>query len=331
MAIGGTMNDLIERYIYDVKRRLKENQRNEIEKELRMNIEDMLNGDHSEDNVKSVLLSLGSPAKLAVNYKEPQYLISPEMFDDYIRVLTIVLIVFASITVIGGVVGAFFSTGSVFESILEVFFGSLIQSLFTGFGITTLIFVGMEAYQKKHKPEFKLDSLPKVPKVESRKNLRVEIIVEMIFSIVFGSIFVFLLLANYGEFTIVLDANTYEYSGQIIQQSVVNVFVPIVIMDMVLSNIIRIIKFKEDGYTLKLGIAYSILELTSLTIITILLLQPNLFNTGFTDLFNQALDIDFANTLGLAVKGIMSVVWIIVLIEQVVMWYRLIKQEKKVI
>ena len=35
------MKDLIERYIYDVKRRLKDDQRAEIEKELRMNIEDI--------------------------------------------------------------------------------------------------------------------------------------------------------------------------------------------------------------------------------------------------------------------------------------------------
>ncbi|PKK87505.1 MAG: hypothetical protein CVV63_00775 [Tenericutes bacterium HGW-Tenericutes-8] len=323
------MNDLIERYIYDVKRRLKENQRVEIEKELRMNIEDMLADDHSEANIKKVLLSLGSPAKLAVNYKEPQYLISPEMFDDYIRVLTIVLIVFASITVIGGVVGAFFSTETVFESILEVFFGSLIQSLFTGFGITTLIFVGMEAYQKKHKPEFKLESLPKVPKVESKKNLRVEIIVEMIFSIVFGIIFVFLLLTNYGEFTLVLNGNTHEYTGQIINQSVINIFIPLIIVSMVISNIIRIIKFKEGGYTLKLGIAYTLFELASIIIFTVIVLQPNLFENGFIEVLNQALDIDFAHTMNLTVKGIISMVWIIFLIEQVVIWYKLIKQEKK--
>src|SRR5690606_19558338 len=118
------MKDLIERYIYDVKRRLREDQRAEIEKELRMNIEDMLADDYSDENIESVLLSLGSPAKLANNYKEPRYLISPDIFDDYIRVLIIVLIVFASVSMIGGLIGAFFQTNIALEDVLEIVFGS---------------------------------------------------------------------------------------------------------------------------------------------------------------------------------------------------------------
>ena len=57
--------NLIERYVYDVTRRLPEKEREDVMKELRANIYDMLPEGASEDAVKKVLYELGSPVSLA--------------------------------------------------------------------------------------------------------------------------------------------------------------------------------------------------------------------------------------------------------------------------
>jgi hypothetical protein len=68
---------MIERYLYDVTKRLPEDIREDVRIELRSNIEDMLSDDPNDEEIERVLLELGSPAKLAVKYHpNPRYLIS---------------------------------------------------------------------------------------------------------------------------------------------------------------------------------------------------------------------------------------------------------------
>ena len=82
------MADMIERYVYDVTRRLPEKDRAEVGRELGASIYDMLADDADEAEIRRVLTGLGSPAKLAEKYRiKPRYLISPSIYDDYIRVL----------------------------------------------------------------------------------------------------------------------------------------------------------------------------------------------------------------------------------------------------
>lgn len=91
---------LIDRYVYAVMKYLPEELREDIGKELRANIEDMLPKECTEDEIKQVLMSLGSPSKLAGEYNpRKRYLIGPSLYDKYISTLKIV-------TGIGAVVAA---------------------------------------------------------------------------------------------------------------------------------------------------------------------------------------------------------------------------------
>ena len=90
------MSSIIDRYLYDVTRRLPENMRDDVEQELRANIEDMLPDNPTEEEIENVLESLGAPSKLAAKYRpNPRYLISPALFEEYISVLKIVAVVLA--------------------------------------------------------------------------------------------------------------------------------------------------------------------------------------------------------------------------------------------
>jgi len=59
------MKQLIDRYIYDVVRRLAEKDRDEVSRELESNIYDMLPDDPSEEDIRKVLYDLGAPCGLA--------------------------------------------------------------------------------------------------------------------------------------------------------------------------------------------------------------------------------------------------------------------------
>ena len=97
--------DIIDRYIYDVVRRLPPNQRQDIERELRSLIEDMLESGPENRNVEDVLKELGNPLDLARQYRgDSQYLIGPENFDSYTFVLKIVLICCLVSAVVSGIV-----------------------------------------------------------------------------------------------------------------------------------------------------------------------------------------------------------------------------------
>ncbi|MDC7289824.1 hypothetical protein NXH76_18695 [Blautia schinkii] len=82
--------ELMERYIYQVTRRLPREQRNEVGLELQELIGDMMDVSGS---MEEVLTKLGSPADFAKRYQDTShYLIGPEYYDNYLWFLKIVLL-----------------------------------------------------------------------------------------------------------------------------------------------------------------------------------------------------------------------------------------------
>ena len=82
---------MIDRYIYDVTRRLPKNQRQDIDAELRGLIEDMVeerSPQPEKSDLEAVLTELGRPSALAAKYRgSKRFLIGPELFDVYFLVL----------------------------------------------------------------------------------------------------------------------------------------------------------------------------------------------------------------------------------------------------
>ena len=85
---GAKMKKLIDRYVYDVVRRLPETERMDVQKELTSSIYDMLPDEPNADEVESALNELGAPYLLAEKYRQhPKYLISPAVYESYIGTL----------------------------------------------------------------------------------------------------------------------------------------------------------------------------------------------------------------------------------------------------
>lgn len=138
---------LIDLYITEVGRHLPAKNREDIEKEIRSMIEDMLDEqtggqEPSEDQVVEVLTKLGPPDKIAESYQPARYLIGPELFPSFVTTARIVL----AITIFFSLLGMGVSLGksapgleSFAEGLFEAF-ANLIQSLFTSLGVVVLIF-----------------------------------------------------------------------------------------------------------------------------------------------------------------------------------------------
>lgn len=175
------MNQLIDRYVYDVTRRLPENERDEVGKELKSNIYDMLSDNPDDDEIKSVLYRLGAPAKLAEQYRQkPRYLISPAYFDEYMRVLKLVLpLVGIVVMAVGMILGAVDAVKAETAGFLELSVGVLTKGISMGISAafqalvwTTVGFVIADhagAKEASKRPEWSVDDLPEIP-VKDDKN-----------------------------------------------------------------------------------------------------------------------------------------------------------------
>lgn len=170
---------MIERYLYDVVRRLPEKQRKDIEEELRTLIEDMLEereGNKSrEENIKDVLSELGDPAKLAMKYRgEEAHLIGGEYYSLYCQILKLVLICVGISVTVSALVHLVVrlplqegAAGSVADSIAGGFLSlaGLPGVLLEAFGFVTLVFWVMERNQVKlrRREPWSLEKLTQIP------------------------------------------------------------------------------------------------------------------------------------------------------------------------
>lgn len=144
--------EMIERYIYEVVKRVPQEVREEIRMELQTLIEDMCG--EGEGNAEEVLQKLGDPAEFAKRYRdENNYLIGPEYYDNYIWVLKLAGIGVAISAVVSAVVQGIFGAGGIggvgdivdfFARFFAEMFATAINGAYSVVGIVTIIFAIME-------------------------------------------------------------------------------------------------------------------------------------------------------------------------------------------
>ena len=157
-----TEQEMMERYIYDVVRRVPQDSREEIRMELQGLIEDMstelrssveLESSAQAENsiMEQVLQKLGDPAEFAKRFRDHgNYLIGPDYYDHYFWVMKIALFAVGISALVSAVVLGITKSNDVinfFVSFFGEFFSTLINGAFSVMGIVTLIFAVME-YQK---------------------------------------------------------------------------------------------------------------------------------------------------------------------------------------
>lgn len=281
--------DLIDRYVLAVTERLPEDTREDVAKELRTNIEDMLPDEATENDVRAVLEKLGNPVALSNEYRQvKRYLIGPALYDNYISVLKLVvgiaIVVFATLALIGNISKPIDNAG-VFK-ITADFFAEMISSGIEGavqaFIWVTFVFVILErtgvtgANLPFVKQKWSVDDLKLIAVNGKGKISRGETIVSFVFTISFTALFIFQpqLIGWYekGENGLSLVASVFNVAR-------LHAYIPVIILLAILQFGITIYKIISMRWTLPLAVINTINNFSLSVLIYIMLSDKSLINS----------------------------------------------------
>ncbi len=288
------MASLIERYVYDVVRRLPEENRDEVKRELTANIYDMLAEDLCDDEIRTVLTELGSPRVLAEKYRnKPNYLISPAGYYDYIRTLKwVVPLVGGILMLIGMVIGAFESLG---EGMVDAprLAGRVISQGIT-FGLTaafqalvwtTIGFVIAEragAFKEQEDKSWAIDSLPELIE-EDKSEIPLSDSIGTLIVVVLFSVIGLLLLLTTITFTFVLGGDTYVIKD-LFAPDFIALLVPFIIIGCILGVIESVVKIVVRRWTPLVCAVVLTSNVISIVLLIILLSQQEILSQSLLTL-----------------------------------------------
>ena len=189
--------ELMERYIYQVVRRLPKEQREEVTMELQELISDMQEG----STMEQVLQKLGDPAVFARKYRdENSFLIGPEYYDNYLWVLKMCMIACIIAIIVSSAVQTLFQgvQGDMDHFIYGQWIGDcltgIIVNAFSVFGVVTLIFAALEHRKVKvnliKKEQWQVKDLSSIPN-EKALISRGDSVVSIVFISLFSGILIF--------------------------------------------------------------------------------------------------------------------------------------------
>lgn len=290
------MDNLIERYVQEVTRRLPEKERAEVSRELKSNIYDMLPEHPDEEAIKKVLNSLGSPAALAEKYRQnPRYLISPAYFDEYTRALKWVLpLVGLVVMAVGMLVGALeamkVSAGSVQEiafsisNIISKGISMGVSAAFQALVWTTVGFVIADHAGKKNLSSkehvWKVEDLPELQPNEKTRIPLSDGIAELVVTVVFSILGILFCLGAFPFAMIIIDG----------QMQVTNIFsaeflaalIPVIAVTAVFGIVSAVVKINDCRWTPMVCTLHILHKLVSMALSVYMLTRPYIFSAEFT-------------------------------------------------
>lgn len=299
--------EMIERYIYAVTQRLPQTQREEISRELRGLIEDMLEErtgrkEPSKSDVESVLLELGDPVEMSVKYGgAKRYLVGPELFHTYKTILKIVLLAITISMSVVFVIETFMSPASVLEHLLK-FFGISINAGAQAFAWVTIGFAIAEQKGNTASLKKKVWSPSDLPPVPDRSKAikRSEAIVGIVFSII-G--LVFILFSNHLIGVYIIEGDNPIVIPFLNAEAVAN-FLPLIVFIVALGVLKECLKLIVGKWTMKLAIYNLLLNGMTLILLTWLLNDQSIWNPGFLHELTQYSDLNPQDEAYLTVEQI---------------------------
>lgn len=169
--------ELLDRYIAEIGRHLPDKSRMDIEREIRSNIEDMLEdrsaktGQPVDENLLvEVLQQYGSPSRVAASYQKDRYLIGPRLYPLFLLILKVAV---PGILILGAI--GFFFTLSQGDWTSQTFISAFLKGMANLFNAAVLVFGNVAlvfALLERFVPDLKVDledknwdprKLPKVP------------------------------------------------------------------------------------------------------------------------------------------------------------------------
>lgn len=164
---------LVDRYVYDVTRQLPEKQRDDVARELKTEILEMVDGEAkgkkpTKKHEYDVLLRLGRPSQLADSYRDrPRYVIGPEYYESYVELLkTLLVVVLPIIAFLTFTTQLMVSRDSIVVNFIQAAGASFEVGLHIFFWTTAIFFVldkTLAGTRYREEKEWTPDALPKMP------------------------------------------------------------------------------------------------------------------------------------------------------------------------
>ena len=274
-------NELIDRYVYAVTRRLPARLRNDIDKELHSLIEDMLEARcdglmPEERDVRVVLTELGTPSELAAKYMPEgrDHLIGPAYYSNYKMVTGIVLASVAFGLILSGFISFFTDTQQALYITLFSWIGTLITGLIAAFGAVTFIFAVFERKNVALNFGGELDTLPPVPEKKSVIP-KGEPIAGIVFSVIFCVIFLAapqIICAKFGADQPFIPVFNVDLIHQLWY-----IFVALTILGIARESF----KLYEGRYTKRLAVVTVVTDILSAALTLVLLSSQQILNSAF--------------------------------------------------
>ena len=284
------MSELTDRYVGATLRTIPEKQRDDIEAELRASIDDavearLTEGEDAETAETEVLAALGDPDRLASGYTgRPGYLIGPDHFFVYRRLLAVLLVTVVPIVLAVTVVGQVLSgsdVGDVFAQLMGVGISLIVHIVFW----TTLVFYFIDRSDEGSGTEWSLSMLPSLPTAGSIK------LSDTIASVVFLVITIALIVVSRDISSITAADGSMI---PIFDSAMWDFWFPFLIAMLAVEIVFEVVKYRVGSWTW--GLASVNLAINALfTVPTVYLLATDqIFNPEFLDtLPEQVLALDW--------------------------------------
>ena len=267
------VNDLIERYIYAVTKKMSSKIRNDVADELKTLIYDTIDERYNDKEVtlsdaKIILTELGSPNQLYEKYdnSSDKCLIGQPYYNYYKDILKIVLICSIFGIVLSCIINIENQTISKFIS--DIIFASILS-----FSFVTLIFIFMYKFNINFFND-DIDKLPKLPNNNIKTNKYFSLL-----SILFAVIFLSLFILSPSIFSFNIDGKFINlFNTDIIKSSYL--FAVFFIVLLIFREIIKIV---DNSYNIRNTILFIAINIFSAVVSFVWFFNYNLINEVFID------------------------------------------------
>jgi hypothetical protein len=284
--------ELVDRYVYQVGRRLPKRLRDDVKAELRSLLLDALEERtgieasdktaFSEEDQVAVLEEFGPPAQIAAKYQpRPRYIIGPKMYNLYLIVVAALIGAGMLASIVSTAVGRFYPTSGGVNTLellgrgLGIFFNIVIS----GIGSTTLVFAILERVIPDG--EFELDKEEKwsprdLPEIEERDEIKPAGLIVQI------GILALLLIAFIG-FPDRIAIGAYYDDGWHIVPSILSpaffsTYLPLIEIQWGLTIVLNLVLLRQGRWQLGTRIAELFIQGFGIFILARLLVGPSILN-----------------------------------------------------
>ncbi len=280
--------ELINRYVYQVGRRLPERTRADVEQELRSLLLDALEkrtgrtADFTEEEQVAALTEFGPPEQMADKYRpRPRYIIGPKVFDLYVLVVTVVAgagLLASIITTIVSTLGpgANISTLDLFLRAWTTFMNIALS----GIGSTTLVFAMLERVIPDEEitlgNEAEKWNPRDLPIVEAHGEIKRG---RLLVSIAFQALLITAFLAFANRIGgVYYDGTSWHWSPPSLSTAFFSMYLPLLITRWGLSIILDLVLLRQGRWQLGTRVADVLFHCLDIYILSRLLGGPSIIN-----------------------------------------------------